>query len=344
MQNQFNSLTDFAQKIEQIEKTKNDYLVSGDKIRMAEDSKIILNDELDLGITDYAHGQIANKLQIPKAYYDRMLAKPGLRTLNVNTWLHDREEKSMVRTLDGRVRAMLSDQFKPIDNYDVLSTSIFPALEPIKNNIQIKALNLSETKMYLQFIVKSLQAEIKVNDVVQYGLTISNSEVGAGSLNVEGWIYRLVCSNGMVRNSLFKKYHVGRRLEEDENYSIWASDTLKKELEGYQLRLRDVLKNALTMTSFNAEVRKMKDAALDQIENITPTIQNVTKRFGLTEKEGDHIIQQMVSNGDSTRWGLANGLTALAHGIENPDRQYHCEKIGSEIIDLAPSEWKLLAA
>ena len=347
MKNNFQSLTNFAQEIERIEQTKNDYLVSTKEIIMTDDNYLEFEGhkgEDRLAVNEYAHGQIADKCGIPRKYYDKMIERPALRSLNVNAWLHQKEERNLVRTLDNKVRAVLSDRFKPIDNFGILMTSIFPVLQPIKNELEIKALSVSETKMYIQFIIKSLTAEIKVGDVVQYGLTISNSEVGAGSLNVEDWIWRKVCSNGMVRQSLFKKYHVGKRIEEDENYHIWKSDTLKNELAGYQLRLRDVLNNALTKGSFNEQVRKLQGATTDKVTNIVDTVQNVTKRFMLSENDGKFIIQNMTENKEASRYGIANGITALAHDIENPDRQYQMEKLGSQIIDLSPSDWRIVNA
>ncbi len=345
MKSKFQSLVTFAQEIERIEKSKNDFLVPSKSSFMKDDNFLEIDGSAErYGINEFAHGQIADKLGIPRKYYEKMSDIPGLRSLNVNGWLQNRDERNLVRTIDNKVRAVLSDRFKPLDNYDIINNSIFPVLQPISSDLQVKALNISETKMYMQLILKNLQTEIKVGDTVQYGLTITNSEVGAGSLNVEGWIYRLSCSNGLISNSLFKKYHIGKRIEDDENYHIWQSDTLQKELEGYQLRLRDVLKNVLTMVNFEKEVNKIREAAEDKIQNITQTVENVTKRFGLSEKDGSSIIQNMVYEGNSNRWGLINGITRLAQEIENPDKSYSMEKLGGQIIELPKSEWQVLNA
>lgn len=344
MKSQFDSLTTFAQEIEKLETSKNDFLVPSKLSFMRDDNFLDIGDDIQYSINDHAHGQIADKLGIPRKYYEKMTEVPGLRTLNVNGWMQQRDEKNLVRTIDNKVRAVLSDRFKPLDNYDIINNSIFPVLLPISADLKVKVLNISDTKMYMQLILKNLQTEVKVGDIVQYGLTITNSEVGAGSLNVEGWIYRLSCSNGMIGSSLFRKYHVGKRIEEDVNYHIWQSDTLQKELEGYQLRLRDVLKNALTMVNFEKEVNKIREAAEDNIPNITQTVENVTKRFGLSEKDNGSIIQNMVAEGNATRWGLANGITRLAQEIDNADRSYSMEKLGGQIIELSPRDWQVLNA
>lgn len=87
----------------------------------------------------------------------------------------------------------------------------------------------------------------------------------------------------------------------------------------------------------------MKAAAEDRIEKPQAMMKNVTQRFGLSEDHGDMILSNMIEEGNLSRWGLANGITALAKSIENMDRQYEYEKLGNAIIELPKSEWKNLA-
>jgi uncharacterized protein (TIGR00255 family) len=44
---------------------------------------------------------------------------PELLAANVNNWFHDQPQRRMVRTLDGKARAFLSDSYRTIDNLDV---------------------------------------------------------------------------------------------------------------------------------------------------------------------------------------------------------------------------------
>jgi hypothetical protein len=70
-------------------------------------------------ITDHAHNQLAEHLGIPKKYYDRMKhERPELLAANINTWLAAKPERRLVRTLDGHVRAFLSDRYRPLVRHD----------------------------------------------------------------------------------------------------------------------------------------------------------------------------------------------------------------------------------
>ena len=71
-------------------------------------------------VGEIALHQIAEKLKIPFGYFERMRREqPELLDRNVNTWLQvTGSENRLVRTLDGRVRAFLSDRYRRLDNYD----------------------------------------------------------------------------------------------------------------------------------------------------------------------------------------------------------------------------------
>ena len=72
------------------------------------------------GVTDNARRQLAEKLKIPFPFFQRLeVNHPDLLSQNVNTLLHREPQRPMVRTLDGNVRAFLSDSYRPLDNYDL---------------------------------------------------------------------------------------------------------------------------------------------------------------------------------------------------------------------------------
>jgi len=342
MRSQFKSLAEFSQEIERREFLKEDYVVNSSALRMYED-KVLGIGEKRYEINDYAHGQIATRLGIPKAYYDTMSQIPFLRTQNVNSWMEKKNEARMVRTLDGKVRAFLSDRFRPYDHHDILQKSVFPALVPYKDAIEIKASAISDQKMFLQIMFKDIFAEVKVGDIVNYCPTFTNSEVGAGSLDVQASAWRKFCANGARIMSLLKKYHVGRKIGNDEgDYDFFKHDTIEKDLEAYQLRMRDVIQNSLENNTFTSYIDKLRGAVEDRIEMVTPVVKVVTRRFGIEQSHEDRMVENIMKEGNLNRYGLSNSITALAHSIESPDRQYDVEGIGSKIIELTPREWSLI--
>ena len=343
MNGNYKSLTEFAQELDRREQVKEDYIVPNTVLQMENPNSITIGGSKIYNLNTVAHAQLADKLNIPKKYYDRLKEVPGLREQNVNAWLTG-DSRHLIRTLDGEARAILSDAYKPMDNSLIMQGAL-PVLQSIPD-LKVRTQALTDTKMYLQFTIPGLRAEVTPGDVVEYGVTLTNSEVGHGAVNVQTFLYRLVCSNGMVRNSLLNQRHVGRKLGgSTEDYSLFKHDTIVAELESFKLRFRDTLGAALTDIEFHKHVDALRTAAGDMIERPDTVIKNVTQRFNLTQEEGESILVNMVQNNGLSRWGLANGITAQCHIAGVPvDRQYQFESIGSDIIDLTPNEWQALTA
>jgi len=342
MKGNLNSLMDLAKVIEENENSKVDYIVPSEKMGMSKDNALYISDTGEFEITDHCHSQIASKLKIPKAYYDRMAEIPYFRAYNVNVWMENSDENRMVRTLDGKARALLSDKFKPLDNFFMMQ-AFMPILAEHKD-LEVKSSSLTEKKMYLQIVTPKLEGEIKHGDYIQGGFTISNSEVGAGAFDIKEFMYRLLCSNGMVGTSHLRRTHVGKRIDttNDMVLDVFKEDTIKAELDAYQLIIRDVLANALTQTAFDNQLNKLRRASGDEITKVTKTVQNVTKRLNISEMYQDSMIENIYTEGNRSRYGLANSITHLAHQIENPDEAYEFEKMGNRIIELSPKEWEVL--
>lgn len=113
---------------------KEDYLVNTNSIVMEDwDGKPMLHlrgeNGLDLinplEIQQTAHRQIGDYLGIPRKYYDRMLGSDvGLLSYNVNRWFQREPEQRMIRTMDGRARAFLSNRYRRIDNLDIARVTL----------------------------------------------------------------------------------------------------------------------------------------------------------------------------------------------------------------------------
>lgn len=127
-------------------------------------------DILSYRITDIAHRQIADRLNIPYKYYERMrLDYPALLDKNVNGWLLKNSERRMLRTLDGKLRAFLSDRYRRLDNLELVD-HVLPVIAEMKG-CEIISCDITETHLYLKVINKTMKAEIVPGDVVQAGLT-----------------------------------------------------------------------------------------------------------------------------------------------------------------------------
>jgi hypothetical protein len=302
-------------------------------------------------INDLAHEQIADRLEIPRRYYDRLRsAAPQLLATNVNHWFTHKPENRMVRTLDNRVRAFLSDRYRPLDNAD-LAEAVLPALFE-HPDLAIQSCEITERRLYLKAINPRVQGEVKPGDIVQAGVLISNSEVGAGSLAIQPMTYRLVCKNGAIlADGALRKYHAGKALGNggagDGDMLPWerlSDETRQATDKALWLQVRDLAKAALDEAIFGQALGKMRDAAGQKIEaGPTEVVEVTARRFGLQEGEKVSILKALIEGADLSRLGLANAVTAASQGIDNYDRATDLERLGGQILELPPSSWRLLS-
>ena len=132
------TLQQLAVEIKRQQAVAKDFLADTGALTMETDSsttRLAIGNGGDFGITDIAHGQIGEYLQIPGKYYEKMrLESPKLLATNVNHWLHQVPQTEapihkMVRTLDGNVRAFLSNRYRRIDNVQVAETVLYAVAE-----------------------------------------------------------------------------------------------------------------------------------------------------------------------------------------------------------------------
>lgn len=298
------------------------------------------------GVTELARRQLADKLKIPYAYFERMREEhPGLLDRNVNTWLQSEdEERCMVRTLDGNVRALLSDRYRRLDNYDLM-TSILPIIKRLPNP-RFESMELTETRMYLKIVVPGLRFDVQPGDMLQAGIVITNSEVGHGTLSVQPLLYRVVCRNGLiVQDRALRKTHVGRVLTgDDDGVQVYQDDTLKAEDEAFFLKVRDVVQATVSDTVFRESALKMqKTLGIALKGDPVRTVDILANRHDLNETERVGVLRHLIADADLTGYGLVNAVTHYSQEVQDYDRATEFEALGGKLIAQSANDWKLLA-
>ena len=346
------TLQELAAELERQQLAKKDLIVSTGVLSMdsRDDGGIALNvmggqmiQHYDVG--EIAHRQIGQFLKIPATYYDRMRREyPQLLTLNANGWFAQMPQaKRMLRTLDGTARALLSDRYRRIDNFEVAS-AVLPIISRMEG-ASVESCELTDSRMYLKVVNPRVTAEIKKGDIVQAGVLISNSEVGMGSVTVSPLIYRLVCSNGMIaEDGKLRKYHVGRANESREDFSIYRNETIEADDKAFLMKLEDSVKAAVDQARFAAIVDKLRESteATFQPQQVQQVVELASKEYGFTDSESSGILGHLAAGGDLSLYGLANAVTRQAQDVASYDRSTELEATGYRIITMAPSLWRSL--
>lgn len=301
-------------------------------------------------VSPHAVSQIAEYTGIPAKYAQRMMQDaPALMEANVNHWFKSEPSLRMIRTLTGpgdmRARAFLSNKYHRMENDQLLAT-VLPVLMD-NNQLNILSTEITDTRMYLKVVFKQLEGEVKKGDVVQYGFTLSNSEIGMGAMSVTPFIYRLVCLNGLtlpanIDDARMRKAHLGRALEVGADY--FTDETLKADDHALQLKLRDTLIAFQDTKRWGAVLTKLQATAnTGPAINAIATVERIAETLALPQAEQQSVLMNFLRDGDLTKWGLVNAVTAVANDAESYDRACELEKFGGRVLDLPAKDWSVLA-
>ena len=338
------SLSQLANELESRAALKNDYVTDTRNIAMDDAGAIILNDNR-FQPNQIAHNQIANRLNIPVKYYDKMREKaPALLASNVNNWFQTEPEKRLVRTLGNDARAFLSDRYNRIENEDIARVALPELLS--QPDIRIESSSITDSKMYIKAVFPRIQGEVTKGDIVQSGIVISNSEVGHGRVSIQALVFRLVCLNGMINaDSSFGVRHVGSKLEtSDEITALLSNEALKADDHAIMLKVRDVIRASFDETAFTRTIEKMRESTEQRIEgNPVEAVKVLSKRLLISEAEQGDILRHLIEGASLTRYGLLNAVTRTAQDSPSYDRATELESLGGVILNLPVNDWQQVA-
>lgn len=361
------TLTELAQEIERQKETKRDFKAPASALRIHSNgvSKIDLGGGQPMEVGEVAHDQIAEKVGIPRKYYDRMREEaPELLDQNVNHWFQKPQvdekgqpkphDQYLVRTLDGRVRALLSNKYRPMDNADFAEAAL-PVLAEL--DLMIVSCEITERNLLIKAVDRRIERDIptgakmgsghSIFDTLSPAITLRNSEVGCGSLAALTSVWIKQCTNlSTFSERSVRKYHVGAKREEGDGIQELLSDKSKL-LSDAALwsSIQDIVKAAFERARFDALVDDIAATTQDKISgDVVKVVEVTSKKFGLTETERGSVLKHLIEGGDLTRYGLHNAITRTAEDLEDYDRATKFEHLGGQIIELPKSEWKTIAA
>lgn len=339
------TLQDLASEVSRQSEQRLDLKAGTKQMTMKDGNTLVIGNNTDhiFGINDVAHRQISQHYHIPAEFYDRLKGRtPHLLDTLVNGLGYHEESRRLVRTLDGNVRAFLSDRYRVIDNHDVLE-GVLPALMDLGHEWEVNSCEVTERKLYLKITFPSLQREVKVDDVVQFGLVISNSEVGMGSVHVAPFCLRLVCINGMTINQLAqRRNHIGRKTQDmSEDIRYYSDETLKADDTAFILKMRDSIRGLLQESVIAAQVERFQLAAGQEVETSPmEAVEVLSKASRLSMGEERSVLNHLVRGGDLSVWGYANAVTRTAQDAQSYDRASELEELGGQVVNWSAKHFK----
>ena len=331
------NIKEVVQKINNDVRYKKDYIVTLNALQINKSEKVFPNIQVtdspaQYNLTDHSLNQLCGRLEIGTHYINKCLpVSQDLVAHNLNFWINKTKSRElMIRAFEQNdsklCRAIMSNRYKRIDNDVVANHSLNKLMDM---NADLKYSHYDRDTLNITAVLPKLEGEVEKDDIVQGGITITNSEVGGGSLIIQPFIYRLVCTNGMVAPRYLNRFyakHVGKVIINPEKDEQWIT-IIKKTQEQIELVSNPEL--------FQENLQKLKDATEKKVTS--HEIVQLTKRHGVSDSERAQIFERLkhyVGDTFSTsKYELANAITNIANDEEKSDqRSRQLQELGGLII------------
>lgn len=313
-----------------------------------------------LPVAKQALSQLLSRMNVPSKFYQYLQGNEhGDIAGHVLRELMQRDSRTaFVRTLDGRVRAILSDRYKVIDNADLF----FCAADTFKENgAQLWNARLWDDGFELFGVAPHIAGEVTTDrtfdpgdgwqsrwyggegDVHNPAVRISNSETGRGGLSVDICIMRRVCANFCVWTDGVSKIHAGGKLQADEGKLIVSDRTRTLEGELLWSTIRDAISTSFNEQRFRELMDALNHCTQQELPDPQRAVDNVAKEYGISDERKSRVLAELLASHDNSRFGLVQAVTATAH-TAGDDAAGAFEEAGAALVEMADSKFAALVA
>jgi hypothetical protein len=172
-----------------------------------------------------------------------------------------------------------------------------------------------------------------MEEVLAFGVQLSNSDYGKGVLGLNAFCTRLICTNTATLEQVMRQVHLGKRLSDDIEFS---EDTYKLDTKTQVSAVKDMVHQILAPEKVNALVARIGEALEARIDP-KQAWQELPK-MGLLKGEVDKI-KEVFLDGDvevlprgTTQARLSNAVSWFAKSAATPERRLELEQIAGELL------------
>lgn len=325
----------------------------------ADGTKLYLGNGCALGSTALSQAAMKSDPQIPEGFLKALLKKDGNHGVSLmNRLMGLAPDRRLIRLMDGKVRAILSDRYRVMDHFDMA----FAALATVKTvGGSVIEASLTEDMMRIRFTTQTVwdvvnaaresggfgskgnssvvgRSMMNMKEDLPGGpgtvyplVTLSNSETGRGGVKVRFGILQGICLNGMILDTAIDEIHLGQRME----VGAYSMKTQELESKSISSKIDDVLRIGFSSEGFKKLCEKARKASENEIQSPTTAVQNIVKATGLNEEERNSILEFFLKDYRMTQYGLAQAVGRTAQDTENPDRSEYLEEVAGRVMNNA---------
>ncbi len=271
------------------------------------------------GFTRHGLAWVCDRLGMPVEYVSGLDPKMAARLIAYERKRKKVDEFDRAFVLRGwrdLVRGVVSPAYVPIDDLEAL-LALEEALagKPVTVRDAFVGLTRTEVRLTLDRVSSDLGRSRRGKDRAHAGLYFVNSEVGAGSLTLSGFVFRMVCSNGMIGGGwqpFFRQRHINVKREEALARFRWAVG----EAEQASRQAMEQLGEAVD--------RPVKGGARFALKQLAV-------RLRLSRQATEELLRCYEWDPHDSLFGVVNALSRLARSRPQEER-FRLERFAAEVL------------
>ena len=290
-------------------------------------------------IHDNAVGQLGERFGVPARYLRELAAgsewQKGLAATILNqhsTWT--KRTRTLVRTVGNEVRGVLSDSYRRLNSETIIMSFLETAN---KYGGQLADGFMDATRVYMEVLMpETIAIPTAKNGIVEmaFGARLSTSDYGDGALELRAFLMQGVCLNGMCRDSVMRKVHLGVRLP--ENIAL-SQRTYELDTKTQASAIRDLTKSIFSKESITKRALEIQGASAMEVD-MEKELKSLQKGK-MSKDEVKGVEKLLMANrpddgitGESTLWKLVQGITAHSRELE-PRRARDLQEIAGDLMN-----------
>lgn len=279
--------------------------------------------------------QAASKAGIPWDFVEKLKGHgqwgQELLVENLSEIFSHLDERVLLRSISNDVRALLSNRYRRID-----SRPLVDAFAKVCKEVGALPYEgyATDTKIAIQSIIPKVFEPID-GEFMAYGVSFENSDFGNGAYNIAVFILRLYCDNGLIGADTMRKVHLGKRLDDEIEYSKETYDLDQKTVAS---ATQDMVRGNLTeerIETMQGLIRRAAEITMTD-DRRKQTIE-LLKKF-MSKGEIDKAMKKynepdvtLLPAGDNM-WRMSNAISWLAGETEDEERKLELQKVAGKLL------------
>jgi hypothetical protein len=305
-----------ADIIEELKKKKandSDFVVQKKDIKVLNGSTSVSVRNKEYIVENTAKTTLCKILGMPKHYFGKY---PVLSEFSehANTLLNSKPlEEILIRTRGDSIRACLSPKYAIYDNDQVLEE-----IRGLEGNLPQYKLGIIRDSDAFSTFMLTFGNPVMEQDKTYSMLRFSNSEVGLSNLQMEMGLFRLICTNGLVRR------------ERDAGFVNWEHSP--RNVHKVHTFINFAIDKGINMwTAYQVKFEKAREVKVSR--PFLETINDLIERNLVTQKFANRLIEADKSIPVLTRFDAVNTVTREAQNEKTWGGQTRYENLGSYLLD-----------